>query len=194
MFRKTPLFILLLAAAAAQQKPPEFKPGPDVPAMPKALMKLPRTEITRAKFPTVDFHFHGRTLRTAQDYQKLIQLMDQTNLAVISNMDGGFGDTFDEAMKIGEPYKDRISGNDPGQRFPYTFPGVGATGFWGKFLPIAVSPAYKVDNVMPYTEHYNFNIQRQIGSTTVLTLAYVGSQGHHLLANLPFNPGSPASK
>ncbi|PYU98617.1 MAG: TonB-dependent receptor, partial [Acidobacteria bacterium] len=96
------------------------------------------------------------------------------------------------AVYLEEPYKDRISGNDPGQRFPYTFPGVGATGFWGKFLPIAVSPAYKVDNVMPYTEHYNFNIQRQIGSTTVLTLAYVGSQGHHLLANLPFNPGSPA--
>ncbi len=96
------------------------------------------------------------------------------------------------AVYLEEPYKDRISGNDPGQRFPYTFPGVGATGFWGKFLPIAVSPAYKVDNVMPYTEHYNFNIQRQIGTTTVLTLAYVGSQGHHLLANLPFNPGSPA--
>src|SRR6185295_5940623 len=91
-----------LQPAGAQQKAPE------VPAIPKALMKLPRTNITRAKFPTVDFHFHGRTLRAAQDYQKLIQLMDQTNLAVISNMDGGFGQAFDQAMKIGEPYKDRI--------------------------------------------------------------------------------------
>jgi hypothetical protein len=91
-----------------------------------------------------------------------------------------------------QPYKDRISGNDPGQRFPYTFPGVGATGFWAKFLPITGSPAYKIDNVMPYTEHYNFNVQRQIGSTALLMLAYVGSQGHHLLANLPFNPGIPA--
>ncbi len=91
-----------------------------------------------------------------------------------------------------EPYKDRISGNDPGQRFPYVFPGVGATGFWGQFLPIAGSPAYKIDNVMPYAEHYNVNIQRQIGSTAVLTVAYVGSQGHHLLTNLVFNPGNPA--
>src|SRR5438874_1940151 len=116
MFRRLFLFALLIAAAAltlsirstrAQQKP-EFKPAPEVPAIPKALMKLPRTNITRAKFPTVDIHFHGRTLRTAQDYQKLIQLMDQTNLAVISNMDGGFGPTFDQAMKLGEPYKDRI--------------------------------------------------------------------------------------
>src|SRR5438309_8199884 len=113
MFRWLPLFALWIALAAlalrpvgAQQKPPDFKPAPEVPAMPKSLMKLPRTNITRAKFPTVDFHFHGRTLRTAQDYQKLIQLMDQTNLAVISNMDGGFGQAFDQAMKIGEPYKD----------------------------------------------------------------------------------------
>ena len=31
---------------------PDFKPTPEVPAMPKALMKFPRTPITRAKFPS----------------------------------------------------------------------------------------------------------------------------------------------
>src|ERR1700719_829419 len=112
MFRRLPLFALCIAITAitialrptgAQQKP-----APEVPAMPKALMKLPRTNITRAKFPVVDIHFHGRSLRTPQDYQKLIQMMDQINLAVISNMDGGFGQAFDQAMKVGEPYKDRI--------------------------------------------------------------------------------------
>ena len=117
MFRRLPLFTLLIVAAAltisirrtgAQQKAPEFRPAPEAPAMPKALMKLPRTSITRAKFPTVDFHFHGRSLRTAQDYQKLIQMMDQTNLAVISDMDGGFGHAFDQTMQAGEAYKDRI--------------------------------------------------------------------------------------
>ena len=87
---------------------PDFKPSPEVPAMPKALMKFPRTTIARAKFPAVDFHFHGRTLRTAEDYKKLVALMDQTGIGVISNMDGGFGKTFDTAMKVGEPYKDRI--------------------------------------------------------------------------------------
>ena len=117
MFRKLPLFTLSIAVAGltlalrpagAQQKPPEFKPAPEVPAMPKALMKLPRTNITRAKFPAVDIHFHGRSLRSPQDYQKTIQMMDETNLAVISDMDGGFGQAFDRAMKIGEPYKDRV--------------------------------------------------------------------------------------
>src|SRR5437764_9625140 len=69
---------------------PGFQPAPEVPAMPKALMKFPRTDITRAKYPAVDFHLHGGSLKTAQDYQKMAGLMDQTNLAVICNMDGGF--------------------------------------------------------------------------------------------------------
>ncbi|MBM3812955.1 MAG: hypothetical protein FJW20_15125 [Acidimicrobiia bacterium] len=82
--------------------------NPEVPAMPKALMKLPRAPITRAKFPAVDFHFHGRTLRSAADYQKLVRVMDETGIGVICNMDGGFGKTFDENMKTGEPFRERI--------------------------------------------------------------------------------------
>src|SRR5215467_6025805 len=106
MFRWRFCFAILVAAAltisisriAGQQKGPEFKPAPEVPAMPKALMKLPRANITRAKFPAVDIHFHGRSLRTPQDYQKLIRMMDEINLAVISDMDGGFGKAFDQAI------------------------------------------------------------------------------------------------
>src|SRR5436853_2385206 len=97
--------VLILAAAtiAAAQTRPEFKPTPEVPAMPKALMKLPRTPITRAKFPAIDFHLHGRELRTAEDYRTMIRLMDETGIGVICNMDGGFGKTFDENMKTGAP-------------------------------------------------------------------------------------------
>ncbi len=101
--------------ASLAQKPgsvapphPGFQPGPEVPAMPKALMKFPRTNITRTKFPVIDFHFHGSQLKTVADYERLIHLMDQTGIAVICNMDGGFGKTFDENIRIGAPYKDRI--------------------------------------------------------------------------------------
>lgn len=87
---------------------PGFKPAPEVPAMPKALMKLPRTNITRAKYPVVDFHLHGGSLKTAADYEKMIRLMDQTGIGVICNMDGGFGKTFDRNMEVGAPYRDRI--------------------------------------------------------------------------------------
>ncbi|HJZ98127.1 MAG TPA: amidohydrolase family protein, partial [Candidatus Solibacter sp.] len=108
-------YLPVLAVAAAgvltfwgQSSRPEFKPTPEVPAMPKALMKLPRTPISRAKFPAVDFHLHGRALQTAADYQKMIALMDQTGIAVISNMDGGYGKAFDQNIKTGDAYKDRV--------------------------------------------------------------------------------------
>src|SRR5205807_1061636 len=79
---------------------PDFKPTPEVPAMPKALMKFPRTNITRAKYPVIDFHLHGAALKTAADYQKMIKLMDATGIGVICNMDGGFGKTFDTNMEV----------------------------------------------------------------------------------------------
>jgi predicted TIM-barrel fold metal-dependent hydrolase len=87
---------------------PDFQPAPEVPAMPKALMKLPRTAITRAKFPVLDIHLHAGSLKTGADYRKMISLMDQTGIAIICNMDGGFGKTFDQNMKMSEPYRDRI--------------------------------------------------------------------------------------
>jgi predicted TIM-barrel fold metal-dependent hydrolase len=110
VLRRLPLLTLLIATAttATHAQTPTLKPAPEVPAMPKALMKLPRTNITRAKFPVVDFHLHGRALRTAADYQKLVKLMDDTGIGVICNMDGGFGKEFDQAIAVGEPFKDRI--------------------------------------------------------------------------------------
>jgi predicted TIM-barrel fold metal-dependent hydrolase len=103
--------VLLVTAGltvSGQSARPDFQTTPEVPAMPKALMKLPRTPITRAKFPAIDFHVHGGQLRTAEDYQKMIAIMDQTGLGVICNMDGGFGTTFDRNLKVGEPFRDRV--------------------------------------------------------------------------------------
>ena len=96
------------AARQSQVTSPGFKPTPEAPAMPKALMKFPRSPIARAKFPAIDFHVHGRQLRTADDYQKMIKVMDDAGLGAICNMDGGFGAEFDAAIKVGEPYRDRI--------------------------------------------------------------------------------------
>ena len=87
---------------------PGFHPSPEAPAMPKPLMKLHRTKITSAKFPALDFHFHGARLRTAEDYKELVKLMDDAGVGVICNMDGGFGKTFDQNIKVGEPFRDRI--------------------------------------------------------------------------------------
>jgi len=109
--RRFPALAALLAAGSAiflAQTHPEFKPTPEVPDMPKPLMKIPRTDISRAKFPAIDFHLHGSSLKTAADYQKMIALMDKTGIAVICNMDGGFGAAFDQNIKVGEAFKDRV--------------------------------------------------------------------------------------
>ena len=86
----------------------------------------------------------------------------------------------------------RRLGADPGQRFPFTIPPPGATGIWGKYLPIATAPTYRVDNKLPYSEQFNLTIQREIARTTVLTVGYVGSRGRHLLNEVELNPGNAA--
>jgi len=57
--------------------------GPDVPPMPPTLLRLPRTNITRAKFPAIDFHVHAPQLTTAAAYQGLITLMDSIGMGAI---------------------------------------------------------------------------------------------------------------
>ena len=109
MSRCLPMLIVAACLSVSAQTRPDFQVTPEVPAMPKALMKLPRTPITRAKFPAIDFHFHGGQLRTAEDYQKIVKVMDETGVGVLCNMDGGFGAAFDRNSKMGEPFKDRVA-------------------------------------------------------------------------------------
>jgi Carboxypeptidase regulatory-like domain/TonB dependent receptor len=98
------------------------------------------------------------------------------------------------------------------QRFPFTFPpknvsakNPDANFCWsagemlpngttcaGGVLPIAGDLAYKHGNVTPYAEDYELSIQRQIGSTTLLSFSYVGNQAHKLLTSIESNPASAA--
>jgi hypothetical protein len=47
-------------------------------------------------------------------------------------------------------------------------------------------------NTYPYNENYFLSIGRQLAASTVLSLSYLGSQAHHLLAVYSANPGNPA--
>ena len=92
-----------------------------------------------------------------------------------------------------EPYKNRIDPPSPvGNRFPFTIPPAGATGIWPKYLPIAFSPTFKDTNKLPYAEHFNLTIQREIAKSAVLSVGFVGSRGRHLLSTVESNPGDPA--
>jgi hypothetical protein len=90
------------------------------------------------------------------------------------------------------PFVDRATGFVEGQRFPVPLPTANTPINWANFLPIGTSPAFWHRNVLPYTEEYQLSIQRQLGSATLLTASYVGTQGHHLLSSLQANPGDPA--
>lgn len=90
-----------------------------------------------------------------------------------------------------EPYKARV-GQNPGQRFPFSIPAPGATGIWGQYLPIGTAPTYKATNKLPYSEQFNFTVQRQISNSSVLTVGYVASRGHHLLSLIESDPGNAA--
>lgn len=92
-----------------------------------------------------------------------------------------------------EPYVNRADGASQGQRFPFTFPVPGSpankTLDYGRYLPISYSPGYDIHNRLPYAEHYDFSFERELTKSTVLTLAYVGTQGHRLISQYDANPG-----
>ncbi len=78
-------------------------------------------------------------------------------------------------------------------RFPFTFPTPGspanATLDYSTYLPLSYSPGYDIHNRLPYAEHYDLSIERQLSRNTVLTLSYVGTQGHRLISQYDANPG-----
>ncbi len=109
--------------------------------------------------------------------------------------DAPFGDYWGTPTPVylDRPFKSRFSDNsDPGQRFPFPLPPPNHQISFAPYLPISYSPAYEASNKTPYTEDFNFTVQREVGKTTVLTLGYVSTAGHKLVAQKEFNPGNAA--
>jgi hypothetical protein len=90
---------------------------------------------------------------------------------------------------LSEPFKARRAAGGPGQKFPFPGPNP-ATINWAALQPVAGSNGFDVQDVLPYEQQYDFSIQRQLGSSSILTLAYVGTNGHHLIVSAGNNPGS----
>ena len=97
------------------------------------------------------------------------------------------------------PYITRFSGVNVGQRFPLPFPSTNVspsnpdTTFpWGQVEPLSYDWSFDSRNKLPYSEHYELSIQRQIGSNTVATISYVGNQGHRLATGVEANPTNQA--
>jgi hypothetical protein len=95
-----------------------------------------------------------------------------------------------------EPFRVRATGASLNQRFPFTTPIPGApsnkTLDFSVYEPFNYFPGYDIHNKLPYAEHFNLSIQRELSKSTVLTLAYVGTEGHRLITQREANPGSAA--
>jgi hypothetical protein len=97
------------------------------------------------------------------------------------------------------PFITAADGEQHVQPFPLTFPPLNASVKnpnpnidFSPFLPQAGMTTPFRGNSIPYDENYFFSIERQLGSKTLLSVSYVGSQAHHLLMVYSVNPGNPA--
>jgi hypothetical protein len=97
------------------------------------------------------------------------------------------------------PFINAADGTQHVQPFPLTFPPLNASANhpnpnidFTPFLPQAGMTTPYQGNTYPYNENYFLSVERQVGSNSVLSLSYVGSQAHHLLLVYSANPGNPA--
>jgi Carboxypeptidase regulatory-like domain/TonB dependent receptor len=70
-------------------------------------------------------------------------------------------------------------------------PARGSSVDWAAFRPILLFGELEPKLRSQYTAQYNFGITRELSRDTVLSVGYVGSQGHRLLATRDINYGSP---
>lgn len=97
------------------------------------------------------------------------------------------------------PFITAANGQDLGQYFPVTLAPLDSSAShpdpninWAQFEPITGLPNYPTTNRIPYTEEYMLSAQRGLGSDTVVSLNYVGTQAHRLLVLEEANPGNPS--
>ena len=109
--------------------------------------------------------------------------------------DAPYGDFFNPTNpSFANPFINRPAGGAPATSpFPILLPPPKSINFAAAgLLPIASSPGFYYKNRLPYAEEYELSIQRQFSSSTLLTVSYVGTQGHRLLSTQEANSGSPA--
>jgi hypothetical protein len=104
-----------------------------------------------------------------------------------------------EPALLTSPFINAANGANNINPFPLVFPphNVSAknpdTSFnFPSVIPIAADPYFYYRNDVPYTENYMLSFERQITSRMLMTMSYVGNQGHHILAAVSTNPGDQA--
>jgi hypothetical protein len=107
---------------------------------------------------------------------------DNGNFGILGDAPWGLYWASPEPTLFGSPYITRANGVTQGQHFPFVFPS-GPGPFpnfeFGNLMPLYV-PGYYNHNKTMASQHYNLSVQRQLDKSTVLTVAYVATQGRHI--------------
>jgi hypothetical protein len=97
------------------------------------------------------------------------------------------------------PFITAATGVDNGQRFPFAFPPHNVSAShpdvnvnWANFAPLSADPFFDIHARVPYINSYMLSMQRQLTSKALLTVSYVGNEGHRILAVEAMNLGNPA--
>jgi hypothetical protein len=115
--------------------------------------------------------------------------------------DAPYGDFYSaDGPSFANPYETRATGVITPSPFPYTFPPSNVSASnpdpsvpASAFGVIGTSPGFNPNNRVPYAEQYELSIERQISAADLLTLSYVGTQGHRLLSAQEANPVNQAA-
>jgi hypothetical protein len=100
---------------------------------------------------------------------------------------------------LATPFITAATGYNNGQRFPFAFPPHSTSAShpdtaidWTNFTPLSADPFFDHADRPAYLSSYMFSVERQLSQDFLLTLSYVGNQGHRELALRSANPGNPA--
>jgi hypothetical protein len=103
-----------------------------------------------------------------------------------------------EPPRFATPFINAADGGQNTNPFPLTFPwhNVSASNpdpqSFASVIPISADVSFYYRDAVPYTENYMLSFERQLTAKTLLTISYVGNEGHHILAVVSNNPGNQA--
>jgi hypothetical protein len=153
--------------------------------------------------------FHDRVLRTlfGDDGQSSVRASFGRFYTAIPGLSGGimysippYGYNYLSPAPplFDQPFITAADGTNNGQPFPHTAAPLNASASnpgivdWSQLVPVNGDPYFFHDNQVPYTDDYMVSVDRQLATRLVMTLSYVGNQGHNILVVQPTNPGNPA--
>jgi predicted TIM-barrel fold metal-dependent hydrolase len=76
---------------------------------PRSIYKVPKTEVTKAKYPAIDVHFHAEWVRSPQHLDEMVKLMDEAGVEKsVTFVRTGSPEKFSATSQLFSKYPDRF--------------------------------------------------------------------------------------